>query len=148
MASGGGGGRARSHDTNLLSRHQFSNLVCMEDWSFSGQLNVVCFTLVLYALVINENQLSYELLYSAISYLSSSHRNQIHYCLFLLALTYRYTLNTKQLHKEQKYTKINSTENNGILKFADSSTFLSHDLVTLSDPPPGVAWPRTCGKYE
>ena len=59
-------------DSNLLSQHRFSKLVCMEDWSSSGQLNVVCFAFVLYALVINKNQLSYELLYPAIPHLSSS----------------------------------------------------------------------------
>ena len=67
-----GGGRTRSCDSNLLSRHRFSKLVCMEDWSSSGQLNVVCFAFVLYVLVINKNQPSYELLYPAIPHLSSS----------------------------------------------------------------------------
>ena len=50
-------------DSKLLSRHRFSKLVYIEDWSSSGQLNVVYFAFVLYALVINKNQLSYELLY-------------------------------------------------------------------------------------
>ena len=47
-------------------------MVCMEDWSSSGLLNVVSFAFVLYAPVINENQLSYGLLYPAIPHLSSS----------------------------------------------------------------------------
>ena len=67
-----GGSDKITHDLNLLSRHRFSKLVHMEDWSSSGQLNAVCFAFVLYALVINKNQLSYELLYPAITHLSSS----------------------------------------------------------------------------
>ena len=68
----GGGSDKITCDSNLLSRHRFFKLVCMEDWSSSGQLNVVCFAFVLYALVINKNQLSYKLLYPTIPHLSSS----------------------------------------------------------------------------